>query len=151
MPPTPSLADIRYIVDEDSRGFGMWLSRLRKDMTCVGSEPVDELLPLGTPDPTWIPLVAERGWIAITKNSKIRTQPREAKLAVEHGLRIACLMEPVKGANRWDFAQMVMRHWDAIVALEDREEATWLSVFRDRVKERPFQPGQPERAQTGRL
>ncbi len=151
MPEPPTLGDVRYLFDEDSRGFGLWISRLRKDMTCVGEPPVEVLMPLGTMDPDWIPVAADRGWIAITKNWHIRTQPEEAELAVTHGLRVACLLEPVKNANRWDFSRMVFRHWDAIADLTSRTEATWLAVHRDRVRVRAFQPGMPERSREGHL
>lgn len=151
MPPVPALDELRFVFDEDSRGFGLWLSKLRKDMTCVGAEPVAGLLPLGTPDPEWIPVVADRGWIAVTKNSRIRTQPQEAALAVQYGLRVVCLMEPVRSATRWDFARMVMRHWDAVDDLRTHSGAAWLAVYRDRVRLRPFQPGTPERARDGHL
>lgn len=151
MPPVPTPDEIRFVFDEDSRGFGLWLSPLRKDMTCVGADPVAGLLPLGTPDPEWIPLVAERGWVAVTKNSRIRTQPQEAALAVQHGLLVACVMEPVKNATRWDFARMIMRHRDAVADLSTHSEATWLAIYRDRFRLRPYQPGAPERARDGHL
>lgn len=147
----PGIDDIRFVFDEDSRGFGLWLSKLRKDMTCVGHAPVDVLLPLGTLDPDWIPVVAGRGWVAITKNAHIRTQPQEAALAVEHGLRVACLIEPLRNANRWDFAQMVFKHWDAIAGLAGENGPVWLNIYRDRVKVLEFRPGEPPRARDGRL
>lgn len=151
MPADPTLDTVRFVFDEDSRGFGLWLARLRRDMACVGSPPVDELLPLGILDPDWIPVVAERGWIAITKNHRIRTQPTEASLAVKHGLRVACLMEPNRNADRWDFSRAVFRHWDAIDELSTRTGATWLAVQSDRTRMRPFAPGTPERSRDGRL
>lgn len=142
---------VRFIFDEDSRGFGLWLSKLRLDMTCVGADPVVELLPLGTLDPDWIPVVADRGWVAITKNYRIRTQPEEAALAVECGLRVACLMQPVRDANRWDFARMLLRHWDAAADLGSQPSPAWLAVHGDRVRSRDFQPGRPERARKNQL
>ena len=151
MAPHPDLGNIRFVFDEDSRGFGLWLSKLRKDMTSVGAAPIEAMLPLGTLDPDWIPIVAERGWVAITKNSHIRTQPEEARSALDLGLRVACLMEPRGHANRWDFAGMVFRHWNAIAELTESPGPAWLAVYEDRVRAREFQPGVPPRAQGGRL
>lgn len=59
MPAPPVLDDIRFVFDEDSCGFGLWLAKLRKDTTCVGAAPVEKMLPLGILDPDWIPVVAE--------------------------------------------------------------------------------------------
>lgn len=147
----PAHEAIRFVFDEDSRGFGLWISRLRHDMTCVGSEPVTELLPLGTLDPEWIPTVAQRGWVAITKNSHIRTQPEESKLAIEHGLVVACLIEPRRHANRWDFAQSLFRHWDAVEDLASKPGPAWLALNKDRPRSYEFQPGKAPRARPRQL
>ena len=72
--PVSTVGDVRFVFDEDSRGFGLAVARLRPDMACVGSEPVADLLPLGMLDPEWIPEVAQRGWV-ITKNwHRVRAQ-----------------------------------------------------------------------------
>lgn len=76
---------VRYVFDEDSRGFGLWLSRLRTDMACVGADPIAGTLPLGTLDQDWTPVTAERGWVAIARNARIRTQLEDAALAVDQG------------------------------------------------------------------
>lgn len=149
--PAPSIEDIRFVFDEDSRGFGLAVSRLRSDMSCVGTEPVANLLPLGITDPAWIPLVADRGWVVITKNWHIRTQPAEAALALEHGLVIACLMEPRKNATRWDFAQLIFRHWEAIEGLAANPGPAWLSVHKDRTRPGEYKPGDVPRAPRGQL
>lgn len=56
-------------------------------MTC-GIEPVTKELPRGVLDIDWIPRVAAHGWVAITKNHKIRPNPVEARAAVEAKARI---------------------------------------------------------------
>lgn len=120
-------------------------------MTCVGAEPVVDRLPLGTFDPEWIPIVAQRGWVAITKNWHIRIQPEESELAIEHGLVVSCLMEPRRNANRWDCSQMVFRHWNAIEDLATNPGPAWLTVHKDRVRRQGYKSGIAPRSRPGQL
>jgi PIN like domain len=147
----PALSDLRYVFDEDARGVGLWLNKMRTDMTCVGSKPVDKILPLGIKDPEWIPIVGDAGWVVITKNAAIRTHPIESPLAIKHGLRVACLTETTKPTTRWDLARMLLRHWDVVEQLATEAGPSWVSLYSDRTRRRAYEPGQPERARPGLL
>lgn len=149
--PKPGWNDVRFVFDEDARGVGLALVRLRADMTCVGSPPIEHRLPLGTKDPDWIPVVAGAGWVAITKNAAIRTHPQEAPLAFDSGLRVACLVPGRDSAGRWDLARMLMQHWDAVEALHGETGPCWLSIYRDRTRRLPYEPGKAARSAPGRL
>ena len=82
------LEQIRFSVDEDILGVGYALMWARPDAVTCGIEPVAEELPRGVLDIDWIPRVAAHGWVAITKNHKIRSHPVEARAAVEAEARI---------------------------------------------------------------
>ena len=81
-PRSRSLEQIRCYVDEDILGVGYALMWVRPDAVTCGIEPVAEELPRGSLDIDWIPRVAAHGWVAITKNHKIRSNPVEAHVAV---------------------------------------------------------------------
>jgi hypothetical protein len=52
--------------------------------------PVHLLLPevpRGTQDLDWMPIVARMGWIALTRDRRIRSRPAELVVYREHGLR----------------------------------------------------------------
>lgn len=103
LPPEPRprpLDGVRFYVDEDVLGLGLALAWSRQDTVVCGIEPLPDDLARGTPDPTWIPVVAARGWIAITGNARIRTHPEESRLAVEAGLRVVASAMRVGGPTR---------------------------------------------------
>jgi hypothetical protein len=97
VPPEPRprpLEQIRFYVDEDILGVGYSLMWARPDAVTCGIEPVAEELPRGVLDIDWIPGVAAHGWVAITKNHKIRpnlsrrarrSKPRRASWASPGG------------------------------------------------------------------
>lgn len=93
VPPEPRarpLEGIRFYVDEDILGIGYALMWLRADVITCGVEPVADELPRQIRDIEWIPRVAGHGWVAITGDRKIRTNPIEAKVATGSGARIVC-------------------------------------------------------------
>jgi len=54
----------RWFVDESALGLGKLLARQRDDVLHTGHPDVPEI-PLGMLDVEWMPIVAERGWVAI--------------------------------------------------------------------------------------
>src|SRR5262245_54579633 len=89
------------------------MAELRDDTAVIGHAPVDQLLPRGTSDIEWIPVVGARGWVAITIDHHLRTRPYEAHLAQKHGLKCVNL----RGAgnlSRWAQLVRLTSHWDAL-------------------------------------
>ncbi|MGH3786529.1 MAG: hypothetical protein ACRDRG_08255 [Pseudonocardiaceae bacterium] len=82
-------------------------------MTC-GIKPVADELPRGVLDIDWIPRVAAHGWVAITKNHKIRSNPAEAPTAVEAGARIVGFAGRSGNMTSWQMMTTLARHWTAI-------------------------------------
>jgi len=107
----------RWFVDESALGLGKLLARLRDDVVYTGHPGMLEI-PLGTADVTWMPLVAERDWVAIRRDRRIHTRPSEVRVFAEVGLRTVWLggKKDMSSAQQLD---LVTRHWQA---LERRRE-----------------------------
>lgn len=76
-----------YFTDENALGLGKLLRRNgRDDVLHPGHEDLPEV-PLGTLDLEWMPIVAARGLIVITRDRRIRTRPAELRAYLEHGIR----------------------------------------------------------------
>jgi PIN like domain len=117
LPPEPrprALEDVRFYVDEDILGLGYAMAWSRRDVIVCGSAPIAHQLARGTLDPQWIPVVAARGWIAITGNGRIRTHPDESRLAVENGLRVICVSDSRGPSDTWQKLTYFARHWTAV-------------------------------------
>jgi hypothetical protein len=76
-----------YFTDENAMGLGKLLHRAgREDVVYPGHEALAEV-PRGTPDLEWMPAVADRGLVVLTRDRRIRTRPAELRVYLEHGLR----------------------------------------------------------------
>jgi hypothetical protein len=76
-----------YFTDENALGLGKLLRQSgRDDVVYPGHEDLPEV-PLGTLDLDWMPIVARRGLIVLTRDRHIRTRPAELRAYQEHGLR----------------------------------------------------------------
>lgn len=143
MPPEPRsrrFGDIRFYVDEDILGLGAGLMWLRPDVVTCGYEPVGDKLHRGMPDIEWIPAVAALGLIAITNNDKIRKNPIEAALCVQHGARIIGLAGKLAQRNTWDSVLLLARHWQSIENFVDTKPngPWWLAVTQSGTDQRRF-------------
>jgi hypothetical protein len=72
---------LRWFVDESALGLGKLLARGRDDVIYAGHPDLPEI-PLGTLDVRWMPIVAERGWVAIRRDRRIHTRPLEVRSLV---------------------------------------------------------------------
>ena len=104
------LGSVRYFVDENTLALGKVMADLRDDTVVIGQSPVEHFLWRGMADVEWIPVVAARGWVAITVDHHLRTRPYEARLALEHGLKCVNL-RGVGNLSRWSQLVRVARHW----------------------------------------
>jgi hypothetical protein len=76
-----------YFTDENTLGLGKLLRRSgRGDVFYPGHEGLAEI-PLATPDLQWMPVIAKRGLIVLTRDKHIRTRPAELRVYREHGIR----------------------------------------------------------------
>lgn len=76
-----------YFCDENLLGLGKLLLRHgRDDVVWPGHDQLPEV-PAGTPDLEWMPFVAQRGLVVLTRDRRIRTRPPELRAYLEHGVR----------------------------------------------------------------
>jgi hypothetical protein len=76
-----------YFTDENTLGLGKLLRRAgREDVVYLGHEALPEI-PFGTPDLEWMPAVADRRLIVVTRDRRIRSRPAERRAFWEHGIR----------------------------------------------------------------
>lgn len=108
---SPDPAKLRFYVDESLYGLGKVLAQARRDVIHVNHPLIAEEIPLGSLDTEWIPVVAERGLIAITHDKKIRTRPGERQLVVDNGLRVVRL-ENKRDLSTWSMLELLVKRWD---------------------------------------
>ena len=76
-----------FFMDENLLGMGKLLVRSgRRDILYPGHAGLPEI-PLGTPDLDWMPTVATRGLVVMTRERRIRTRPVELSAYRAHGIR----------------------------------------------------------------
>lgn len=76
-----------YFTDENALGLGKLLRRReREDVLYPGHGALPDV-PLGSADLEWMPVVAARGLIVLTRDRRIRTRPAELRVYLEHGIR----------------------------------------------------------------
>jgi len=76
-----------YFTDENTLGLGKLLRRSgREDVVYPGHEDLPEV-PLGTLDLDWMPAMAQRDLIVLTRDRRIRTRPAELRVYWELGIR----------------------------------------------------------------
>ncbi|NPD03531.1 hypothetical protein HN031_02380 [Nocardioides sp. zg-1308] len=119
---------LRFFVDESSLGLGKALAAARKDTIHTGHPLIPEC-PLGTPDPEWIPIVAEKALVVIGRDKKIRTRPAELQAIKEAGLRVF-LIGGKGDLPTWDWLTRIVRAWPTMEAIiEERPDGPWIYVI----------------------
>jgi hypothetical protein len=93
-------ATVRFYFDADVLGLAKALASLRPDITYPGDPgalvhkrqraPCPIASP-ATPDTDWIPEVARRGWLIITRDSHIQDRRAEIAAVRDHGARMIAL------------------------------------------------------------
>jgi hypothetical protein len=93
-------AQVRIYIDADILGLGKLIASIRNDVTYPG-DPGAEIhkcqrprCPITNPgvlDTEWIPEVAVRGWLIVTRDSKIIANVNEKNLVREHGAKMVAL------------------------------------------------------------
>lgn len=122
-------AEVRFYLDADVLGLAHILIQLRPDVMYPGDpggvvhkrqRPPCVITEVKTQDDVWIPKVTSRGWLIITRDSKIQVRRRELQAVREHGARLIALAGP--GAQS-TFAQLeiLMCRWRDIVACLDQQ------------------------------
>ncbi len=121
---------VRFYVDEIAVGLGLALTAARSDTIHVGHPLIAEC-PRGALDTKWIPAVAARGLIVITRDKKLRTKPVEVRALWEHRLRVFCIGGK-RDLSTWEWLQRMVRHWPRMEALiAERGPGPWVYMLNE--------------------
>lgn len=112
-------AEVRFYIDADLLGLARVLASLRHDVTYPGdpgavihkrSRPPCPIASPAVKDTQWIPEVAARGWLIITRDRRIQEHRLEITAVREHRARMVALTAADAGSV---FAQLevVMCRW----------------------------------------
>jgi PIN like domain len=122
-------ASVRFYFDADILGLGKLIANVRADVTYPG-DPGAVLhkrrrlaCPITSPhteDTAWIPVVAQAGWVTITRDRHIQDHRAELAAVRENRLRMVALSAP-EARTTWEQLEVVMCQWRAIEALADSE------------------------------
>ncbi len=120
-------AEVRYYVDADALGLAKVIARLRPDTTYPGdrgatihkrTRPACPVTSPNVRDREWIPLVAQRGWLVITRDTNISTHRAEVAAVRESGARLVAVSGR-EATTTWHQLEIVMTRWRAIEELAE--------------------------------
>jgi len=118
-------AQVRVYVDADLLGLGKTLAGLRNDVTYPGDPGTvihkRQRAPCPIPSPDvldtdWIPRVAARGWLIITRDSMI-SQNRNEITAVRENKAKMVVLNQRDSQTKWGQFEVFMTQWRRIEAL----------------------------------
>ena len=118
-------AQVRIYLDADLLGLGKILAGLRNDVTHPGDPGADihkrqrAAYPITSPNvlgTDWIPQVAARGWLIITRDSMIIQNRNEIAAIREHNAKMVALNQR-DAQTKWGQLEVFMTQWRRIEAL----------------------------------
>jgi len=121
-------AVIRVYFDADVLGLAKLLCQERADFTFPGDpggrvkkreRPPCPITSAAVKDPIWIPDVAARGWLIVTRDRAIQDNRAEIDAVREHGARMVNLAS-ADADRTWTQLELFMSRWREIEALIDK-------------------------------
>jgi PIN like domain len=119
-------AEVRYYFDADILGLGKLIASLRPDATYPrgdeGAEihkrqrPPCPITSTKTLDADWIPVVAQRGWLVITRDSNIAANRNEIAAVRDNGAKMVALRQD-DARTKWGQLELLMIRWRDIEQL----------------------------------
>ena len=120
-------ATVRFYFDADVLGLAKVIVKLRPDSTYPGDpggvvhkrlRPACAITSASVLDRDWIPEVARRRWLIISRDRHIRDHRAEISAVREHGAKMVTLAgEHARGT--WDQLEVLMCQWRAIERVAD--------------------------------
>jgi hypothetical protein len=130
-------AEVRYYFDADVLGLAHVVCGLRPDCTYPGDpgrtikrqvrSPC--LITQGAKDREWIPVVADQGWVAITRDADIQSHLSLLQLVRDYGLRLITLSS-ADARGPWEQLEVVASNWRRIEEIYERAGPLVLSATR---------------------
>ncbi|BBZ15202.1 PIN-like domain-containing protein [Mycobacterium branderi] len=136
-------ATVRFYFDADILGLAHVICALRPDCSYPGdpgatikrrTRPACVVETPKAKDREWIPVVAEQGWIAITRDSNILDHLSLLEAVKTHRLRLVTLSGR-DGSDKWGQLEIAMSQWRQIEALHDRNGPLIVSATRTTFRE----------------
>jgi hypothetical protein len=118
-------ASVQFYVDADVLGLAKILVQVRPDVTFPGDRggtlhrqyrPPCPIESTEVPDPEWIPEVTRRGWLIITRDSRISRSPREIMVVRESGARMVALAGR-EARGTWEQLEILLCRWRDVAPL----------------------------------
>lgn len=139
-------ADVRFYFDADILGLAHIVCGLRTDCTYPGdagmtfkgrTRPACPITSHDTKDTIWVPEVSSRGWLIITRDSRILQHRAEIAAVKGSGARLLALSgEEARGT--WDQLEVLMTRWRSIEALLSKAGPFAYTVTRTSLKAVPL-------------
>jgi PIN like domain len=116
---TPKAAQVRIYIDADIRGLGLVIGALRNDVTYPGDpgglihkrqRPACPITTTALLDVEWIPQIATRGWLIVTRDNAIIENRNEIAAVRENNARMVALNRH-DAANKWGQLEVFMTRW----------------------------------------
>lgn len=132
------LAEVRFYVDADLRGLAKLICHERTDVTYLGDlgatvrkrrRPPCPVPVTAVKDPDWIPEVAARGWLIITRDRMIQQHVAERHTVRDHGAKMVNLNSD-DASTIWTQLEVLMTRWREIEALHNQPGPFIRSVSR---------------------
>lgn len=139
-------AEVRFYFDADVLGLAKIMVQLRPDCTYPG-DPGGVLhkrrrgsCPITRPatlDPDWIPEVARRGWLIITRDSNIQGHRAEIDAVRDNGAKMIALAGR-DSIGTWAQLNVLLLHWRRIEIANDEQGPFIYSVTRTNFRSVPL-------------
>jgi hypothetical protein len=116
---TTRAAAVRFYIDADIRGLGIIIGALRNDVTYPGDpralihkrqRPACPIASTAVLDVDWIPQVAARGWLIVTRDNAIIDNKNEIAAVRENKAKMVALNRK-DAANKWGQLEVFMTRW----------------------------------------
>lgn len=114
-------ANVKFFVDEDTLGLAHLLTKIRPDVTFPGDpggvtfkrqRPPCEIV-RGTKDVDWIPDVANKGWLVLTRDKNISKRTAEKKAVETAGAKLVAVTTS-EDLSTFGILEVVMCQWRKI-------------------------------------
>jgi uncharacterized protein with PIN domain len=139
-------AEVRFYVDADLLGLARVVACLRSDVTYPGDpgavihkrqRPPCPVTSPAVKDPDWIPEVARRGWLIITRDRHIQAHRREIAAVRENNARMIALTGE-DARSVFDQLEVVMCRWRDIETKVDEPAPFIYAVTRTTLRPVPL-------------
>jgi hypothetical protein len=129
-------ATVRFYFDADVLGLAKVVASLRSDVTYPGDPGATihrreraacPITTPATPDSEWIPTVAERGWLIVTRDSRIQERRAEVAAVRDSNARVVALTGK-DATGVWAQLEVLMSQWRRIESLLNQSPPlTWVA------------------------